>query len=204
MSKDSGKDKTLVKGEYNKTHKGRPAGKFLKPGNWDQRQEVLFRDDDLPLLREFKSPYSTAEILGGVLAYTLTANTREAERLTGIPHDTIRSWKKRCDWWDEALAYCRKVKQDELDANFTTIIHKAAAKLDNMLDKDILEPKEIMQAVKIIFDTRQLVRGDPTNITRKDQDTDSTMKALMLRFEEMSRQITQDKPKIIEGEVINE
>jgi hypothetical protein len=178
----------------------KPRGAQVPTTEWTKHNQVLSREGDLPLLAAYIGPFSVDEILQGVLAYVLTANAAEAERLTGIHESTIRHWKRAQPWWDEAVAYCKRVKQDELDARFTSIIHKAADRLAKRVDADELTARELVQVTSVIFKDRNLLRGDPTNITKKEENVEGKMADLMQKFEQMSDKIN---AKVIEGETVD-
>lgn len=209
-TKKSRKESQLKSSATASSRKGRAPGTFLSKKDWLEKQEVITRERDLPLLRDYRSNYSLEEILSAVLAYTLTANASEAERLTGVKSATIRQWKHQAVWWDEAVEYCRKANQEQLDARFTRIIHRAAERLESKLNSDVeMDETTISQLAQIsstFFKDRNLLRGEATNISRKDdKEVETHMAGLLQGFEQMSRDIRDRLPpsKTIEGELID-
>jgi hypothetical protein len=113
------------------------------------------------------------------MAYLVTGTSRKASRLCGVPEDTIRDWKTRSDWWPEVMAQCRIAKAEELDATFSDILDKTTGAILDRIDggdyvRDSktgevsrlpLGGKELATIAGIIFDKRQLLRGDATSRT---------------------------------------
>jgi hypothetical protein len=180
-------------------------------------------EQQVPILRVIyegtrgESKYSAVEKLSACMGYACTGQIKQASDLTGIPYEAIRSWKRSAEWWDEAVAWCRREKQDELDGLFTEIIDLSMSEIKERLQKgdkflnedgqECRKPisiKELAVISGIAFDKRQLVRGDPNRIVDNRKSTEELVDNLILGFTKLSRTLTdQSKPRIIEGETIN-
>ncbi len=128
--------------------------------------------------------------------FFLTGTVKGAARITGLRHQTISEWKNRAQWWTPVLSKIEKDKNDELDAELTKLLHLTSAEiLDRIKDGDsyvtseyvtiegcdskkrvdVLKKKpmsgrDLGALLNTIYDKRTMLRGDPTSITqRKDQ-----------------------------------
>lgn len=146
--------------------------------------------DRLHLVKEMelsKSPYTVDQRLAGVMAYITTGRSDKAGEMSAIPPSTIREWKRNAEWWPLAVSFCRRQKQDELDAVLSNVVHLAFGEVaervekgevitDNKTGKPVLDKsgnfcrrplsiKELSIAGGVAYDKRQLIRGDPTRIS---------------------------------------
>jgi hypothetical protein len=131
-------------------------------------------------------PHSVEAKLEAAVAYLITGNSEEAGEIVGIPGRTIRYWMKQ-SWWEDIIAEARTVKQKELDAIWTSLIHHSAKQLRERLQKGdevVLKDGTIVSAavkardlaliMATAVDKRAVMRGEVTN--RKE--TVSTEKKL--------------------------
>ena len=156
--------------------------------------------------------YSAGDKLRAALAYIITASSRKAHKLTGIPDYTIRAWKAKAPWWPKAVEYALLAKKEELDANLQEIQDRANTGVidrvqhgDHKFNKagDLVRVpiggKELMTISAIARDKQSLLRGQPTSISEKVSDAD--------RLDALADKITQavkDSGKVIEGVVIKD
>ena len=160
--------------------------------------------------------YTPEEKINCVMAYMVTGTSRKASKICHIPEGTIRWWKSSALWWDDVMRECRKKKQDELDAAFTNILHIAVEELEDrvtngntVLTKDgeakkvPMQGKEIAVSLAVIFDKRQLLRGDPTQkverVTEKDR-----LDNLQRKFEEIARKVNAKEINGVQYDVVEE
>ena len=126
------------------------------------------------------------------VCYMITGTVNGVERMTGISHQTVAAWKNKSQWWPLVLAKVKKDKQDELDAEITSLIHKSTFALQDRLEhgdevllkegsgKDgrierfnrKLSGKDIASIINTLYDKRAMLRGDPTSISAKVTSTD--------------------------------
>lgn len=160
--------------------------------------------------------YTPEEKIEAVMAYMVTGTSRKASKICNIPEGTIRWWKSQAMWWEDVMRECRKKKQDELDAAFTNVIHIAVEALEDrvrngntVLTKDggrvqvPMQGKEIAVSLAVIFDKRQLLRGDPTQkverVTEKDR-----LDNLQRKFEEIARKVNAKEINDVSYDVVEE
>jgi len=182
-----------------------------------KKQSNLLKNMDLDSLHHPRSTYTPEQKIAAVMAFVLTGTSFQAERLCGVSADKIRCWKQS-DWWDEAAEACRREKQEELDGVMTNIIHTAIEKVSDrialgeiiyvdgipMPDESTedgfahkpLSLRELTVTLGILYDKRNLIRGDPTSISGKT-DTPTKMKELTDAFKELSKDIKAKKPIIV-------
>ena len=130
--------------------------------------------------------------------YMLTGTTRGTARMTGINQQMISEWKNHAQWWEPVLRKIRKDKQDELDAEFTELLHKSTEQLkDRIVNGEEISTKDglvikkmsgrdIAAAINTIYDKRTMLRGDPTSITHR-VDHRQVLEELRGEFKEMAR-----------------
>lgn len=117
--------------------------------------------------------------LEAAIAYLITGNTEDAGKLCNVPGRTIRDWMKTA-WWEDVLSEARTIKQKELDALWTGLIHKSTSKLRERLDDGDpiltkageikylpVKAKDLAIITSIAVDKRALLRGQPTSRTEK-------------------------------------
>lgn len=156
--------------------------------------------------------YTPEKKVEAVMSYMLTGNSKKAAKLCGIPNGTIRWWKTQAVWWDDVMKSCRKRYGEQLDATYTNFLHTAGKKMldrlengnthyDAKQDKFTQVPvslKEISQAAKIVFQDRQLMRGEVTSRSESKTATEN-LDQMKKQFQNMFESV---QAKTIEGEVI--
>lgn len=113
--------------------------------------------------------------LQAAIAYLMTGSSEEAGRLCNIPGRTIRDWMYS-SWWEDLVREAQTVKQKELDAIWTSLIHKVADKLRDRIDggdcqltrdgKLVAIPikaKDLAFIMSVVTDKRALMRGQATS-----------------------------------------
>lgn len=134
----------------------------------------------------------------GAMCYLMTGTVKGAEKLSGIDKRTISNWKTHAQWWPVVLEKLRAEKQDELDGQFTGLIHEYTDALRDRLEKGDevivrtkygvekhrkkVTTKEAAAVLATLFDKRAALRGDPTNFTAKAQSSDDIRNELRQEF----------------------
>lgn len=121
------------------------------------------------------TPHDFTTKLEAAIAYLMTGSTEEAGRMVNVPGRTIRSWTQE-SWWEDVIKEAQTVKQKELDAIWTGLIHKAADKLRTTIDegetvltktgetkKIPVKAKDLAIIMSIAVDKRALMRGQATS-----------------------------------------
>lgn len=129
----------------------------------------------------------------------------------GISYNTINDWKRR-GWIYEAVELGKQLAQDALDRRFTGVINKALNNLDDALEngdsvlgkdgklkRKPVTAKDNALIAAIAFDKRQLVRGEPTNVS-EDKSKDDRLNELAEQFKKFAMR----EEKTIEGELVDE
>jgi len=148
------------------------------------------------------SPYTPEQKIQAAQAYLITGSSYQAQKYCGIKADVIRDWKTRSSWWPDLFIQVRKTKNDELDANFSAVIHSAVGEVadrvtngDSKLQKDgslVKVPmggKELAIVLGILYEKRALLRGDVTSRTDTGGNKDA-MKLLQSKFEDIAKQLS--------------
>lgn len=188
-------------------------------------QDINIPDEDETLSLELsnlyspQSKYTPEEKIEVVMCYFLTGTSRQAAKLAAsngikIPETTIRDWKTRSMWWPEVYQECKKKKNEQLDISFSQFIDQGITQImdrvsngDTVITKDgdhVKKPisgKDLSWMVGIIFDKRQLLRGEATARTEKVSETDRLQK-LEDTFKAFGAQYQGWDAKPIDGEVV--
>ena len=141
--------------------------------------------------------------IAAAIAWLITGNTEDAGALCNIPGRTIRDWMQK-PWWEEVLAEAKGIKQKELDALWTGLIHKSTTELRNRLDKGDpimtkmgevkympVKAKDLAIITSIAVDKRALLRNQPTS--RVERITiEEKLNRIGSRLEELDE--AEDKP----------
>ena len=107
-------------------------------------------------------------------------NSKELERLTGIPAATMRKWKEE-DWWPELLEKVHAVVDTETVSKFTKIVDKSLEVIQDRLNNgdsvlnlktgEVYKKPVSMRDANIVMttvvDKRQLLRGKATSRSEK-------------------------------------
>lgn len=135
--------------------------------------------------------------LAAAMAWIITGSAEEASKSCEIPGRTIRTWMEKDDWADY-VAEARRLKQDELDAKLTRVIHEATKviiegleKGDEVMDKqgNILRrkvaAKDAAFIASILSDKRTLLRGEPTKITSSQKGSKDALEEIKKGLEKI-------------------
>jgi hypothetical protein len=159
-------------------------------------------DWDLKLLDHPQSKYTPEQKIAVMTNYFVYGNLEKASRYANVPYDIVRDWHTRSAWWATEFDKIRTAKQEELDSTFTTILHDCMADLkkrlkegDMVLDKNNelraipVKAKDLAVIGGVLFDKRQLLRGNATKISQST----SSLSDLEEKFKQFSAKLTQGK-----------
>ena len=140
--------------------------------------------------------------------FAATGHFGETERLTGVPHHTIRSWLKE-EWALKILDEIRAENDQAIDAKFTQVIGTANEllldRLQNGDEKVLKDGSKIKVAVPakdlaiitaINIDKRQLLRGKPTSRSESISESGRLQKLESMFLKLANRQV--GKPQEIQ------
>lgn len=127
----------------------------------------------------------TEDRLRAAMAYLITGNSLDASKVCGIPDKTIRDWTREV-WWADFIGECRKEKNEELDAAFTSIIHLAVGEVkdriingDEVIDtktgsknRKKVSARDATLVAAVLVDKRAISRGEPTRISKTLSEKD--------------------------------
>lgn len=148
-------------------------------------------------------PRDMEDRLNAAIAWLITGDSESAGKLCNIPGRTIREWQKT-SWWEEILLEARTIKQKELDAIWTGLIHLATSSLRERITKGdpsitkggevIYTPvkaKDLAIITSIAVDKRALMRNQPTSRVEK-----ITIEEKLTRIgDKLAELDSQDKPE---------
>jgi len=154
--------------------------------------------EDIDLPRQGTHGHTTEERMRAALAWVITGTCQGVEDHTGIARRTVQDWVVS-EWWEPLVTEARQLKQFELDASLTNIIHKCSQRLTERLD----DPEGISKAgiqqiattLAIAMDKRALMRGDPTSRSERVSSEDRINKLRDEFAGMMQKRVDQNKVK---------
>lgn len=170
-----------------------------------------------------QSKYTPEEKVQAVMAYVLSGKasyaSRNLKKYNGlhIPERTIRNWRQNALWWEDVYAECKKQKQEELDGAFTSFLHQTIEQISERISNgDTIYDRKTGEFIKvpmtgrdmavtlgIIFEKRQLLRGDPTSRVEKTSEAERLNK-LETNFKKFANMQKDWNAKTIEAEIVEE
>ncbi len=125
------------------------------------------------------APWPMDDRIQAAVAWLITGSVEEAGKLCNIPPRTIRDWMTK-GWWEEVLGEAKTIKQKELDAVWTGLIHKSTTELRKRLDDGDpvmtktgevkfmpVKARDLAVIMAITTDKRALSRNQPTSRVEK-------------------------------------
>ena len=155
--------------------------------------------------------WSEKKQLEVVTTYLALGNLSEASRICNVPYETCKKWKQ-ADWWDKLITDIQSGEGQRSDNKMTKVIDKALDLILTRMDegdyqydqktgrlvKVPLKARDLERVASGLFDKRQLIRKQPTNIKQSDL---SQTERLMQIAEQFSQFIGK---KVVEEKVVNE
>lgn len=131
------------------------------------------------------------------IAYLITGSSEEAGKMCNVTGRTIRYWMQE-PWWEALLDEAKGVKQKELDALWTGLIHKATDKLrERISDGDPVvtrtgeiryvpvKAKDLAVVTAIAVDKRAILRGQVTS-RREVVSVDEKLQKIADKYEKLN------------------
>lgn len=148
--------------------------------------------------------WSMEQRLEAAIAWLITGSTEDAEKLCNIPARTIRSWQQE-DWWADVIDQARGIKQKELDALWTGLIHKTTSQLKDRIDNgDVhitrqgtkerlpVKAKDLAHITATLVDKRAMARGQA--VTRTEKITvEEKLDRAKAKLEKMDEEVVEPK-----------
>ena len=162
-----------------------------------QKEDTI--DWDVKLLDHPQSKYSPEQKIAVMTYYFVYGNLEKAATYADVPYDIVKDWHTRSAWWETEYQKIVAAKQHELDSTFTNVLHDCMSMLkdrlvegDSVFNKagDIvklpIKAKELAIIGGVVFDKRQLLRGNATSISTRTQ----SLEDLESKFKEISEKLT--------------
>ena len=130
------------------------------------------------------SKYTDNQRKDAATQYAITGTLSSIVKDTGIPQQTLSSWKQT-DWWDSLVSEVRSAKQDEHIAKYTELVDAAQKITLAKLPEATAQQASIIAATAT--DKARLLMNQPTSISAKSDsinDLAKQFKALSDSFEE--------------------
>jgi hypothetical protein len=153
------------------------------------------------------SKYGNEDRINAVVSYLINGTYTKAEKATGIPASTIRTWAKS-EWWQQLSVEVRALKEEEFRAGFSRLIDAGIARTEDALlegeiklvkTKEGYEERRVPVGAKdattiaaIAYDKLRLSENLPTAITQSESS-----KSLQAQLEELSDRLNEREKKIV-------
>jgi hypothetical protein len=150
--------------------------------------------------------------------FAVTRNFTQVAQLTGIPERIVKKMSVE-PWWSECISKVQKLKNDELDSKLTLALEKALdIVIDRMDNGEIyvdrktkdeyrvpVNLKNVSVTTDILFDKRQLLRGEATSRSEGGPSQEQKLLALKDQFEKLAQSKgINTNSEIIEGVILDE
>lgn len=147
----------------------------------------------------YKGGYSPEKKVQAIVAYMISGTFAQAERMCGVPQATISTWKRESAWWPALTSQISKHRNDELDIEFTNILHKTTDSVMDRLEngdefydaksgelyKKQVTSTNLAKILSVTYSNRALLRGDPTSRVEKIS-TEERLSRLSNEFKKFS------------------
>jgi hypothetical protein len=161
--------------------------------------------------------YTAYQRLDVLMAFAATGSIAEVRKLyPDIPRETINFWRNGTTWWKPALREVRDMMSDELDARQTKILNALYTQMQDRLENgdevvsfdkfgDVRRAskkvgfKDLAIGGGVVFDKRQLGRGEPTARTEHMNESER-----LQNLQDKFKRIARTDARIIEGEVVKD
>lgn len=158
--------------------------------------------------------WSEKKHLEVITTYLATGSVGETSKLCNIPSITIRSWMQK-DWWESTIKEIQSGEGQKQDNKMTKVIDKALEMLITRIEegdyqydqktgrlvKVPLKARDLERVASGLFDKRQLIRKQPTNIKESDMNQAERLLKLAQQFSEFAGNKVEEKVvnEFIEG-----
>lgn len=131
--------------------------------------------------------------------YAVTRNIQRTKELTGVEASTLKKWTEEA-WFNEIIAKVKKEKNEALDAKITETLDHTLDLINNRLTEGEtyyhaktkeyyqlpVRAKDAAIITSILFDKRQLIRGEATSRT-ENVSSEQKLLALKENFERLAQ-----------------
>ena len=154
--------------------------------------------------------------LEAVTTYLATGSLAETSRIINVPYRTVQSWKLESEWWPKVVEEIQSGENQKIDQKMSRIIDKTLEKLvERIEDGDYMYDQKTGRMVKVplkardleritsgLFDKRQLIRKQPTNIKSDPSNQADRLLKLAEQFASFAAGKEKEEPKEIVDEYI--
>lgn len=154
--------------------------------------------------------------LEAVTTYLATGSIAETSRIINVPYRTVQSWKLESEWWPKVVEEIQSGENQKIDQKMSRIIDKTLEKLvERIEDGDYMYDQKTGRMVKVpikardleritsgLFDKRQLIRKQPTNIKSDPSNQTDRLLKLAEQFASFAAGKEKEEPKEIVDEYI--
>ena len=154
--------------------------------------------------------------LEAVTTYLATGSIAETSRIINVPYRTVQSWKLESEWWPKVVEEIQSGENQKIDQKMSKIIDKTLEKLvERIEDGDYMYDQKTGRMVKVplkardleritsgLFDKRQLIRKQPTNIKADPSNQADRLLKLAEQFASFAAGKEKEEPKEIVDEYI--
>ena len=147
-----------------------------------------------------------------VTTYLALGNLAETARVCNVPLPTIKEWKQYSEWWPELVSEIQSGEGQKQDNKMSKVIDKALDILMTRIEegdyqydqktgrlvKVPLKARDLERVTSGLFDKRQLIRKQPTNIKQDPTNQADRLLKLAEQFAEFAGQTVKKEEKVID------
>ena len=151
--------------------------------------------------------------------YLATGSIAETSRIINVPYRTVQEWTYS-DWWKQLMTEIQSGENQKTDNKMSRVIEKTLDMLVSRIEegdyqydqktgrlvKIPLKARDLERITSGLFDKRQLIRKQPTNIKQDDLNQADRLLKLAEQFAKFSgtsrveKELEVVKDEFIEGE----
>ena len=151
--------------------------------------------------------------------YLATGSIAETSRIINVPYRTVQEWTYS-DWWKQLMTEIQSGENQKTDNKMSKVIEKTLDMLVSRIEegdyqydqktgrlvKIPLKARDLERITSGLFDKRQLIRKQPTNIKQDDLNQADRLLKLAEQFAKFSgagrpeKELEVIKEEFIEGE----
>lgn len=151
--------------------------------------------------------FSDKKKIEAVTIYAVTGNVSEVERITGVSRATFKKWQQE-EWYLQLIEQLRNENDGKFESVATEILNKLTDAINDRVERGdyvvlkdgsmIRKPvtlRDLIGAMMITFDKRQMVRGRPTSRS-ESVSIEGRLEKIIDQFTQLSKKSTADRSPV--------
>ena len=180
-------------------------------GYFYEGKEIALTKQVGPKVRSKTSWQPEEKRIEAATIFAVTKDLNATEELTGIPRGILKTYVDK-PWWSEIISKVKKEKNELLDAKISQILENSLDQIEDRINdgeyyidrktkavtRIPVRTKDLAMATDILFDKRQLIRGEATVLVES-----ITTEQRLLQLKENFERLAVSKGINPNGEIID-